>query len=230
MLKRICTLILAAMLLSVSALAESVLNVNGSGTVMVEADTASISLGVSMMGEDLAELQQQVNQTVENICARLEASDVPKNSISTNNLYINPRYDYSRGAETFVGYSISHNLTIVTESIDQVGMLIDLAFEAGANSFDSISFSVKDETQARNAALELAVQNALDKAEVIAKAAGKTIEGIVSIDESGNTYDYYDGAVAPAEAYGINQDKVGTSVRASQIAVKANVKITFAIQ
>ncbi len=230
--KKVCALIFALiLLLAAAACAESVLNVNGSGTVMVEADMASISLGVSMMGPDLTELQQQVNGTVKDVCAALVAQGVDEKNIATNYLYIYPQYDYSSEVAQLVGYSVNNNMTIVTDNINSVGELIDASFAAGANSFDSITFSVKDETLARNQALELAVRNAFEKAEVIAKASGKVIEGILSIDESGLENNNYSNAAGAKAEYAVSDSAAaGTTVHAAQIAVTANVKITFEIR
>jgi len=230
--KRIIVFVLILSFLhSASAFAQSVLNVNGSGIVMVQADMASITLGVSKVGPDLTELQQDVNNTVNQICEALKEQGIPETDISTNYLYIYPQYDYSQDVAQMVGYSVNNNLLITTDNIDGVGALIDAAFAAGANSFDSLTFSVKDETDARNRALEIAVQNAFDKAEVIAAASGRAIEGIISIDETGNAYEYTNSASGAAKAY-ITEDAVaaGTTVRAAQVAVSANVKISFEIR
>ena len=217
-------------LASSAALAESVLNVSGHGTVMVEADTVTVCLGVSLMGRDLTELQQQANSAIENVCAALKAQGVDEKDISTNYLYIYPQYDYSSDIASVTGYSINNSMTIVTKSIDTVGELIDAAFAAGANNFDSISFSVQDDTEARNQALELAVQNAFEKAEVIANASGKAIESILSIDETGSAYDY-NSSSGVAKGYSTEAAyDAGTTVRAAQIAVSASVKMTFEIK
>lgn len=228
--KKIVAFVLAAaMMLCGCALADSVLKVSGNAVVMVEADVASITLGVSMVGPDLTELQQSVNNTVADICAALEAKGVAQKDISTNYLHIYPQYDYSSDIAQMVGYSVNNSLLITTESIEDVGALIDAAFAAGANSFDSISFSVKDETPARNQALEIAVKSAFEKAEVIAKASGRAIEGIISIDETESSYNYSSNATEAAKEYAV-ADAAGTTVRAAQIAVAANVQITFEIR
>lgn len=226
--KRIISFVLAMLMLFAVALADNELEVSGNGTVMVEADRAEISLGVSLVGTDLAELQREMNQTIEGICAALEAQGVAKKDISTNYLYIYPQYDYSQEIPTVVGYSLNNNLTIATDNIDAVGTLIDAAFAAGANNFDSINFSVKDETTAYHSALALAVQDAMDKSKVIADAAGVQIKGIESIDESGNSYSYSNSS-AMQEYATADSAGAGTTVRAAQIAVTANVVIKFEI-
>lgn len=241
--KRVLLLCMALMmLLALPAQAdESTLVVSGSGTVYMEADCVSATVGVELGGEDLTSLQQQVNATVQAVCEALEAAGLDEKSISTNQFYVSPRYDYDSGSgmfrgsgepqELIVGYTISNTLSIRTDDIDRIGAYIDAAFAAGANTFGSISFSVKDDTRARAQALELAVQDARAKAEIIAAAAGKQLEGIEQICEGGvssyaknasATMWSYDGAVAESAA--------GTTVRASQVVVSADIQITYELK
>lgn len=127
---------------------------------------------MNLSGEDLAQIQAEANNTVVAICDALQAAGLAAENISTNYIYISPRYDYSGEIERMVGYSINNSLTITTENIDAIGAYIDAAFAAGANTFDSIEFTVEDDSAARKQALELAVQDAMNKAEIIAAAAG----------------------------------------------------------
>lgn len=230
--KRIFAAILALLLLFGGAMAEmDSLKVTGTGTVYMMADRASASLGVTMTGEDLGELQQQVNETVSAICAALQEAGLDEKDISTNYIYISPRYDYSGEMERMVGYSINNSLTISTERIDSIGTFIDAAFSAGANTFDSIEFTVKDDTAARKQALELAVKDAMDKAEVIAGAAGRELGGIVEISEGAQQDYYYNssyGSARYAESASGAKD-VGTTVRAAQVNVTATVGVTYAL-
>ena len=230
--KRILALMIAMLLLCSGALAEvESLKVTGTGTVYMQADRASASLGVTMTGEDLGELQKQVNEAVSAICAALQEAGMDEKDISTNYIYISPRYDYSGEMERMVGYSINNSLTISTENIDSIGAYIDAAFAAGANTFDSIEFTVKDDTQARKQALQLAVEDAMAKAEVMANAAGRSLGGIVEINEGGQQDYYYNssaGSARYAESAAGAMD-VGTTVRAAQVKVTATVGITYAM-
>ena len=182
--KRIIAIaLMMIMLLGCGALAEGTLNVTGSGTVYVAADRVSASLGISISGEDLAELQNQANERMSAICQALLDAGLEGSNISTNYLYISPRYDYSGEMEKITGYSISNSLTILTDDIDSIGSYIDAAFAAGANTFDSINFTTKDESAAQRKALELAVADAQGKAEVIAAASGRSLGDILTISQ-----------------------------------------------
>lgn len=230
--KHMIAVLLALALLCGGALAEvESLSVTGTGTVYMEADRVSASLGVTMSGEDLAEVQQRVNETVLAICEALQAAGLEEKDISTNYIYISPRYDYSGEMEEMVGYSINNSLTITTENIDHIGAYIDAAFAAGANTFDSINFTVKDDSGARRQALELAVQDAVGKAEVIAAAAGRNLGGIVEITEGAQNDYYYNSTSGSARYAGGAADTMdaGTTVRAAQVNVTASVQITYAL-
>ncbi len=228
--KRIFAMLMAiSLMLGCGALADVTLNVTGSGTVYVEADIVTASLGVSMNGDDLETLQQEVNATITAVCDALQAAGMDSKDITTNYIFISPRYDYSDGGEKIVGYSVNNSLYIRTGDLDKIGTYIDAAFAAGANSFDSISFTVSDDSAARMQALELAVQDAHAKAETIAKASGKQLSGMISITEGEND-GYWSNTVNGSVAYARTEAAdvaMGTTVRAAQVQVTARVQVAY---
>ena len=231
--KRIIAIaLMMIMLLGCGALAEGTLNVTGSGTVYVAADRVSASLGISISGEDLAELQNQANERMSAICQALLDAGLEGSNISTNYLYISPRYDYSGEMEKITGYSISNSLTILTDDIDSIGSYIDAAFAAGANTFDSIDFTTKDDSEAQRKAMELAVADAQGKAEVIAAASGRSLGDILTISQGEeDDYSYYNSTAGSGMLYkeAAAMDGAATTVRAAQIKVSAQVQISYAL-
>ncbi len=229
--KKVLSIVLAMlMLIGASALAEKTLNVTGSGTVYLDADIAYASLGVSYTGADLSVIQQQANETIEAVCKAMEEAGLDAKNISTDNINIYPMYDYSENDSKLTGYRIDERLSIHTEDIDALGAYIDAAFAVGANTFDSITFSVKDDSQAKKDALKKAVQDAREKAEVIAEASGEEIDSVVTISEN-EQYSYYN---TDSRAYIMKSESAdagaGTTVRAAQINVSADVQITYRLK
>lgn len=239
--KRIFALLFAVMMMVCGAAFadEGSITVSGSAVVSLDADCVSAVLGVNLSGSDLTALQQQANSTIDAICNALISAGLDENNISTNAIYINPDYNYnsgfalSRGSDDSAvqGYAIDHSLTIQTDEINQLGTYIDAAFAAGANSLNSINFSAKDDSAARKLALEKAVADAANKAEIIAAAAGKTLGNVEEIIESG-VYSYarssYDGWNYAAE--GSASLSAGTSVRGAQISVTANIQMKYELK
>ena len=113
--------------------------------------------------------------------------------------------------------------------MDMVGTIIDIAFEAGANTLNDIVFSASDTEEASAQALTAAVKDARSKAEIMAAAAGLKITGIESITES---YSYSgDSGLnafyknAPADA--AQAEGASTLVQAAKLQVSASVSIVF---
>lgn len=232
-------LIVIICLLGAAYADESTLTVSGSGSVCLEADSVSITMGVELSGKDLTSLQQQVNATIATICDALTTAGLDEKNISTDQFYVSPVYDYYSGSsvaassgsqELISGYTIGNTLSIQTDNLDRIGAYIDAAFAAGANSFNSIRFSARDDSAARKQALEQAVADAWEKAEIIAAAAGRSIESVIEIREGGvNSYakTSYDGW----NTYAVEESAAaGATVRASQVVVSADVQITFEIR
>ena len=228
--KIVSILLVVLMMLLPCALAEGKLVVQGGGTVYMPSDQVRITLGVNMSGTDMAKLQADVNTTINAIVASLEEAGIEKSAISTAYLYIYPVYNYDVTPEEIIGYRINNLLSIVTDDIENIGSYIDLAFEAGANTFDNIQFTAKDDSEAQKLALELAVKNAAGKAEIIAAASGKTLGDIIVIEDiTQNNYYYYEETANGATAYAKATDAAAavTTVRASQVSVSASVRIEY---
>lgn len=227
--KRLFALIIAAiMLFSCAAVAEgTVLTVRGSGVVNVSADIASVVLGVRESAADVREAQATVNAKINAIFAALTEAGIESKDIGTESIYIYANYDYSDGEERLAGYTASNSLCVTTAQIDKVGEYIDIAFAAGANTLDTVRFSSRDNAEAQKEALELAVQNAYEKAEIIAAAAGMEIVSVKSFDETEERYSVDSGAkYSNARTEGAALDHP-TMVQATSLQITASVLVEF---
>ncbi|MDO4829311.1 MAG: SIMPL domain-containing protein [Clostridia bacterium] len=204
------------------------INVNGNGEVLVAADTAVVTLGITTRNKDVLEAQNTVNATIEKIRAALIENGIKKEDINTDRLRIYAVYDYSKDVEQLTAYNASSYLAIRTTDMDMVGKIIDIAFGAGANTLNNIEFSASDTEEASAEALTDAVKDARRKAEIMAAAAGLKITGIESITESysysgdSGVNAFYKNAVMADEATGAS-----TLVQASKLKVSASVSIVF---
>lgn len=207
---------------------ETEINVNGNGEVLVAADTAVITLGITTQNKDVLEAQNTVNAAIEKIRTALIENGIKKEDINTDRLRIYAVYDYSKDVEQLTAYNASSYLAIRTTDMNMVGTIIDLAFGAGANTLNNIEFSASDTEEASAEALTAAVKDARKKAEIMAAAAGLKITGIESITESysysgdSGVNAFYKNAAMADEATGAS-----TLVQASKLKVSASVSIVF---
>lgn len=227
--KKLLAIILTVLMtISAGALAEGAITVSGGGQVNLAADMAYVTLGISISDSDVSTVMQQANTSIDSICAALVESGLPKDCISTDYLYISPQYDYSGdNSNEIIGYNVNSGLKLTIDDVDAVGSYIDVAFAAGANSFDSITFAVKDNSEARDEALRLAVADAEKKANVLAEAAGMKLGDIVSIEEN-NSDSYYNTEGFAAKD--IADAGAGTSVYPSKVNVAVQVQVCYALE
>ena len=226
--KKTIAILLALLLCLTSAGAwaeETDLKVTGTGIISVLADQVSVTLGATETNEDVKTAQETVNAKINAIYEALIAAGVEKKNIGTDRISIN--VDYSRYGDKVTGYTASNTITVQSRDIDQVGAYIDLAFEAGANTLESIDFSSSDTEQAKLDALKLAVENARGKADAIASALGMQVDNVVQVTEIGSySYGAYasgakmmNSRLEPADA--------DTVLHAATLQVQAQVEIEF---
>ena len=230
--KTIALFFVLVMILGISsAMAEQTITVNGNGETLVTADTAVVSVGVSVRKKDALEAQSAANEVIASIRAALAGAGLKEEDINTGYISLYAVYDYSKDVEEIVAYSASSSLAIKVTDMGRVGEVIDLAFGAGANTLDGVSFSVADDTAARKESLKAAVEDAKEKAAVLAEAAGLGEIEIESIQE-GTVYSYDSGVNNfSRKTFGAEAAMdAPTVVQAAKICVSAGVTVTFRVK
>ena len=224
-------LVLALSLCLASALADRTVTVTGSGETLVTADTAVVSLGVNVRMPDALQAQSGANEAVARIRAALTGAGFSEEDISTGYINLYAIYNYSEDVEVIAAYNASSTLAVKVTDMARVGEVIDLAFGAGANTLDGVSFSVSDDAAARAESLKAAVADAKEKAAVLAEAAGLGELEIESIQE-GSVYSYDSGVNNfSRKTFGEEAAMASpTIVRAAKISVSASVTVVFTVK
>lgn len=147
---------------------KSKIQVTGEGSVSIQPDTAKIILGVEVEDVELQKAQSINAKTISNIIQAITNAGIPKENILTTNFTIFPIYDFVDGKQVFRGYRVEHMLQVTVEDIENVGSVVDLAVQTGANRFSNISFQLANPQIAYREALKKAVNDAVQKAKTIA--------------------------------------------------------------
>ena len=228
--KFIAILLTLALTLGLSAaLADQTVTVTGNGEVLVTADTAVVSIGVSIRKPDALQAQSAANERIAAIRGALTGAGFDEEDISTGYVSLWGVYDYDGVTENITAYNASSSLAVKVTDMTRVGEVIDLAFGAGANTLDGVQFSVSDDAAAREEAMRMAVADAKDKAAILADAAGIGELEIKAVQDS-NVYSYDSGINNfSVKAMATEQAAAGadTFIRAAKISVAASVTIVF---
>ena len=155
----------------------------GHGEVKVTPDRATMLASVESRGQTAAQAAA-TNATVQTrVIAALRALGLEADQIGTVGYSVQPEYRYERegGRPQVVGYVARNTVRAELRRIDQVGRAIDAALGAGANRIAGVNFFASNQEEARRAALATAVANACRDAEVMARAAGGIITGVLEV-------------------------------------------------
>ncbi len=225
--------------------------VDGVGKVKVDPDQAMISFGVMTQAETATEAIDANAAKMSQVIEALKATGISDDDIKTSQFSLWPIYgevvpiktevmaietveddvqppkvsatvsgwDYTQ----VVGYRVMNQVMVTTKAIEQVGQLIDLAVQAGANQVHGVSFSLSEEaiTQARLQALELAIEDAQAKADAIASKLDLKIVGVGHVSESSGYYPPYYAVAEKIDSSG------ATPIEPGQVDFTVSIHIVF---
>lgn len=161
-----------------------VIMVSGAGRVSGAPDQASISIGVQITAPTLAEATQQAAANMTKLLDAIKAQGVDSKDIQTSIYNVNPITNYKEGQPPQItGYQVMNVVNVMVKNLDKVGSVLDAGMGAGANYLGGISFSIADTKTLETNARVLAVQDAQQKAQTLAQAAGVKLGRVLLITE-----------------------------------------------
>ncbi|MDE7285359.1 MAG: SIMPL domain-containing protein [Lachnospiraceae bacterium] len=158
--------------------------VNSSEKVTVVPDIAQVVYSVHTKAQEAAACQQQNTEQVSQVIELLKELNVAEASIQTSDYYMNPVYNYSGNTARITGYEAITTLTVSDLPIEGLDEILAQSVSSGINTISSITYQASKYDESYQAALTAAVETARQKAEVLAKAAGCNVGGVINIQET----------------------------------------------
>ena len=203
------------------------IRVTGDSTVTVKPDQAEISIGVVTQASAAQAAAAQNAQKQDVVITELRKLLGAGADIKTISYSLSPNYRYPKegGQPTITGYTATNIVQVKTPDLTQVGKVIDLATGSGANTIQSLRFTLKDELSARTRALQEASTKARAKSQAIASSLGLKIVRVLHVEEGGQVI----GLPVNGRAFAEKANVAQTPVEAGTIDVRATVTLTVEI-
>jgi uncharacterized protein YggE len=218
---------LLLLMLSCSAMAAQTavptVQANGSAILTAKPDQAQLDVAVVTNGATAQDASQQnasLTNTVQAVLSKLLGS---AGTMQTVSYYVTPLYSYTPNQPSvIIGYTASNTTRVTTTDLTQIGVLIDAANQAGANSVGGLSFGLQNPEPLVEQALTQATKQATAHATAIAAGLGGKLGAVLSAQE-GSSY-------APVVAGGGGAAlPVTTPVQTGTVTVYATVTIQVAL-
>jgi uncharacterized protein YggE len=161
------------------------ITVVGEGKVRAQPDIAQATIGVEVVNSDVKQASSDAAATMEAILTALTAQGVAESDIQTSyyNIWVERPYNPDGSQSTEAIYHVSNTVQVTIRDLSKVTTTLGAAIEAGANTINSVTFSVADTTELEAQARQEAVDNAKATAEELATMNGVTLGEVISVSE-----------------------------------------------
>ena len=205
------------------------ISVTGTGKASGAPDMALLTLGVSAEEKSVKEARDKAAEAMNGVIKSLKDNGVDDKDVQTQQLSIEPQFDYADGRQELRGFRVTNIVTSKLRDLDRVGEVVDDAATAGGDLLEvrGLSFTIEDPAELRAQAREEAVKDARARAERLAELSGVKLGKPISINEEGFV-------VPPSIPFGRGDLQAApaaeTPVQPGEMEVSVNVSVVFAIE
>jgi uncharacterized protein YggE len=166
---------------------QSLIETSGRADARIVPDRATITIGVESRGATAAAAAADNARRQRAILDTLRSLGLTSDLLSTQNYSVSPEMQYPQGGQPRVtGYTVSNVVRVEVRRLDDVPRIIDASLAKGANQIASLQFYSSKADSVRRVALAQAVANARADAEVLARAAGGSLGGLLELSTEPN--------------------------------------------
>ena len=199
----------------------------GTGRVTGTPDIVILQLGVEVEMRSVEAARTAAATSMNAAIDSLKSNGVEQKDIQTVQFSVQPQYDFVSNRQTLRGYRVTNVVSAKVRKIDTAGKIIDDVARAAGDAVvvRSLSFTIEDPSKLQAQARELAVKQARERADQLAKPAGVKIGRVLQITEGG-------GAVVSQAANVLRAPATAaeTPIQAGELEVVVNVNAVFAIE
>ena len=159
--------------------------------------------------------------------------DIPKENITTNYFRIGPEKEWNdkKRKMELIGFKTTNSVNVKIYELDKVGEIIDVIILNSDEliDFESITFDLEDKTTIIKSAREIAVKNAMEKAQEIASTANIKLGNPKYINEISSPSAFESVSDMPMMAMARAESFTETPIMSGDISVSVQVQMHFDI-
>ncbi|HJA44719.1 MAG TPA: SIMPL domain-containing protein [Candidatus Phascolarctobacterium stercoravium] len=206
--------------------------VSGMAEQEVAPDMAYIDVGINVRADDAETSRTQEAQIASQIRRALLGLAITDNDLQNTSYYLYQEYKVDRnGVRTADKYVLDSSIKVTVKDLDKLSQVIDNVVEAGATNISNITYALSTQNIIQRQLLATAVENARDKAAVVANAGSRTLGNMLSADINsfdGGTIVAY-GANKLRSTTNLAEDGVATKLSPGKIKLNARVQVVFSL-
>ena len=208
-------------------------SVSGEGFVRAEPDQATVRFGIVTRAEDPEEARRLNAAAAREAMNAVRALGVDERKMRLETLRLQPAREYDPQTRRYneVGFEATRQVVVEVEDLEMLPALVTEVVQKGANRLNGIAYELKDRTAARNDALQKAMVDAREKAQLMAATLGEEVGRVLTIGEQSFSAPQPVLRMAQAElAVSKSAAPEPDAYAAGEIEVHAVVQVVFALK
>ncbi|MER2493699.1 SIMPL domain-containing protein [Catenovulum sediminis] len=161
------------------------ITVDAVGSVNAIADKISVNLYIEQENKSVSQAKNWVDASTKKVIERLIKEGVAEQDISSYQLDIRPVYHHENHKAIQDGFKVTRTIVVEIKNWESFDEIIDKSLSLGVTRVGQIQTQVSDQYQLYLDALQKAITAAKEKAKLIARAAGRSIDKVVTVNEQG---------------------------------------------
>jgi uncharacterized protein len=221
------------------------ITLSGHGEVQAVPDIANVSFSIRNTSKTVKGAQNKVAEIEKKALDVLKTNKIDEKDIKTTNASFYPKYENryvtsdgvdavcsmgycNNNRQVLVGYEASESITVKIRNTDDVGKIMQELGTVGVSDLNGPNFAIDDEDDLKIEARKKAIEDAKEKAKILAKDLGVRLGRISNFSESG----YYPTPMYDSKSY--MSAAVAVSAPAElpkgENTISSDVSITFEIK
>jgi len=195
--------------------------VSGSYQVKAVPDRLRMSLSLSEVGRDVAFAQAEVDRRASRLIETLKRLGVGKADIASSQLQVTPHYNWNNREQVYVGSEVSRTVEIILRDITKYDALLRAVIDAKVGRINSTQLESSQMKQLRAQALQGAILDARNKAELLVADLNVRLGEVYSINAQGG------GAVPMMASYRLQAESAESAFEPGTLEFTETVGVVF---
>ncbi len=165
------------------------LSLTGAAALKMMPDQALVSAQITVLEKDAKKARDAADAVVNSFFRGISAVGLAEKDIRADSVQVFEEYSWEKDRRVSKGFRASRSVTITVNDLSRLSETLDLVMKSGFNNISGIHYRVKDSKAVKQKVRELAVQDAVDKAQNITGQLKTKLGRVMTVNYSTVDFD-----------------------------------------
>jgi uncharacterized protein YggE len=138
-------------------------------------DTALVQFNINAQADNSKAAYEQAQTQAEQVRQILRSNGIDPKAAEVGYYSIQPMYDWKNAKSKVVGYRVNTSVSVKLKDFTKIGPITQQLADAAVSDSQSVNYTLDNTDDAKAKAVEDAYRRARSSADVLARAAGRTV-------------------------------------------------------